>query len=415
MGELDRLLDDIRPGMRVYIPGASGEPSALLAAWAADRARTAGLDIFTSMVPGINRFDPASLHPTARLSGLFMQPLLAESQRTGQYRHLPLSYAGFVRDLARLPPFDIAVVQVSPPDDDGQCSLGPSVELTTAIAAHAHMLIGIVNARTPRLPGAPTIPLSRFATWAETDSPLITYETGAPGPEAIAIARHIAPFIENGAALQVGIGKVPAALMAALVDRRDLRLRSGMFGEGVRTLAEAGALRDGHDHLATVFVGPQSLYDWAANRPDLRLAGCEHTHDPADLAAVDGLIAVNSALEADLFGQCNLETASASSVSAAGGAPDFARAAKTSRSGLSIIALPATAARGTASRIVGQMGNPGIVTIPRNDVDLVVTEHGVADLRGKSVHERAHALIAIAAPSFQADLATTWGAIARAL
>src|SRR3546814_1303440 len=96
---------------------------------------------------------------------------------------LPI-YAGFVRDLARLPPFDIAVVQVSPPDDDGQCSLGPSVELTTAIAAHAHMLIGIVNARTPRLPGAPTIPLSSFATWAETDSPLITYETGAPGPEA---------------------------------------------------------------------------------------------------------------------------------------------------------------------------------------------------------------------------------------
>src|SRR3546814_14238766 len=101
MGELDRLLDGIRPGMRVYIPGASGEPSALLAAWAADRARTAGLDIFTSMVPGINRFDPASLHPTARLSGPFMQPLLAARQRTGQYRHLPLPHAAFVRYLAR--------------------------------------------------------------------------------------------------------------------------------------------------------------------------------------------------------------------------------------------------------------------------------------------------------------------------
>ena len=413
---LGDLLDTITTGDSVYIAGSTGEPTALLDAWSDDPDRTRDLSILTSMVPGINAFDLDSLHASARVTGLFMQPRFAAAQREGRYRHLPLSYAGFVRRL-RDPAFalDVCVVQVAPPDHDGRCSLGLAAEFMPLAIARAKRVVALVNEAMPVMPGAPSIKASVFERIAQVDTALRTYNTGVVDPAARRLAATIAGYIEDGAALQVGLGKAPAALMDALADRRGLRLQSGMYGDGVRTLADAGALDEAWAHQACVAVGSQSLYDRAPSLPNLHVVGCEVSHDPARLAATERLVAVNSALEVDLFGQCNLEHAEGRAVSGCGGAPDFARGARMSAGGLSIVALPSTAARGTCSRIVSRLSTPSVASLARYDVDVVITEHGAADLRGRSVLEIAEALIEVADPRFQDALVGQWCAIADAL
>jgi acyl-CoA hydrolase len=186
-----------------------------------------------------------------------------------------------------------------------------------------------------------------------------------------------------------------------------------MLSDSVIALAEREALDPDWPHTCCVLLGAPALYRWAAMQDVIRVRGCEVTHDPARLANIDRLVAVNSALAVDLFGQCDLEVANGRAVGGAGGAPDFARGARHAKNALSVIALPSSysSSGSPASRIVPRLGASNIVSIPRTDVDAIVTEHGVADFRGRSVHERAEALIAIAAPAHREDLATAWSEI----
>jgi acyl-CoA hydrolase len=395
----------------IYLPGCTGEPTDFVTALEADPELSRDLSIETTFIPGINRFAIDTLHESARVSGLFMQPAFRAAQREGRFRHLPLSYSGYTRALEARPAFDACVVAVSPPNAEGECSLGAAVEFTEQVLARAKRRIAIVNANMPFIAASFRIKLAEFDAFAESSAPLKTYQVGAPGKEAEAIARTLAGLIDDGAALQVGLGKVPDALCAMLHDRRGLRLHSGMLSDGVIALAAAGALDRGFDHKTCVMIGSPDLYAWAAGQGAVAVRGCAITHDPARLATIERFVAVNSALEVDLFGQCDLETADGRAVSGAGGAPDFARAASRSRGGLSVIALPSSYTSGGAarSRIVGRLR--GIATIGRVDVDCIVTEHGAADLRGRSVHERAEALIAIAAPAFQSQLTDEWRAM----
>jgi 4-hydroxybutyrate CoA-transferase len=404
---LERLL----PGERVFVPGASGAPTVWMESLLAEPSYSEGLSITTTYVPGINRLALDHLHGSAAVSGLFMQPDLAKAQARKAYRHLPLSYAGFLRDIARQPPFDVAVIQVAPPDSAGQCSLGPSVEFNRVVLARARRIVAVVNSATPRVRGAPCVGLDAFSEVVECDDALPTYITSGVGGVATAIASHVAPFIDDGATLQIGLGKVPGAVLEALRDRRGLRFHSGMLSDGFIGLHESGALARDHAHITCSLVGSKEFYDWAADCPNLQLRGCEETHAPARLAALDQLVAINSALEVDLFGQCNLEFVGGRAVSGPGGAPDFAAAAKRSIDGVSIVALPSSGAG--VSRIRARLEPGATASLPRTDVDVVVTEHGAADLRGRSVHERADALMAIATPAARGELEAAWRAMAE--
>lgn len=411
---LDQLVEAIRPGERVFVPGASGEPSALLERWTADPEPTRDLDLWTSAVPGINAFPIARLHPSARATGLFMQPGLRAMQAAGRYRHLPASYSGFVRLLRDELRFDTCIVQVSPPDASGRCSLGPSAEFVPLARTRSRRTLALINQRTPGFPGAPAISLSDIDLAAEVETALPTYEVGSPSAEAAAIAERVATFVEDGATVQVGLGKVPDALFGLLHDRRRLRLHSGMLSDGGLALAEAGALQSEARHLSCVWVGSSALYEQLPERTEFDIVGCEQSHDIAAIASLERFTALNAALSVDLFGQANLEQAGGRAVSGIGGAVDFATAARLSRGGLSIVAVPSTYDGGRASRIVPQLG-PGLVSLTRAEIDLVVTEHGVADLRLLSVHERAEALIGVAAPAFRSDLTAAWRDIAGSL
>ena len=412
--DLSPILERIAPGDQLVVAGSTGEPTALLDAWRAERDRTRGLSILSCAVAGLNRFDVGEWHDSCDVRGLFMPPECADAYRAGRYHWLPISYGGFSRRLSdRLEPVDIVVVQLSPSNAEGLHSLGFSAEFMPQLLKQARTVLGIVNHAMPFLRNAPTIERDRLQAVCEVDTPLVRYNSGSVDEGAERIASLIADHVADGAALQAGIGKVPAALAQALRHKKRLRMQSGMLGDGFQMLAEAGALDPDWLHQGCAMVGSRDLYRWAAGREDFTIDGCDVTHDPAHLATVEGLVAVNSALEVDLHGQCNLEYVGGQPVSGCGGAPDFARAARLSASGLSIVALPATAARGKASRICARLSAPGVASLPRTDVDLVVTEQGVADLRGIDVEERARRLIAVAAPEFREDLVHAWAGAAQ--
>lgn len=402
----------IKPGEWVFVPGSSGAPLSFMEELLRDPELTRDARLLTSYVPGINALDLERMHSSGQVTGLFMQPEFAVAQREGRFRALPMSYAGFVRHINEQIDVDLAVIQLSPPDENGMCSLGPSVEFAPAVLRKARRRLGLINMQTPVVRGSYTVRFDSLDYVCEVDTPLPVYDVPADSGTQ-AIARHIAPLIEDGAVLQAGLGKVPTALMSMLRDRRGLKLHSGMLSDGLLELAAAGALDMNHLHTTCVLVGSQSFYEKIRDFHPLRVVGCDISHDPVLLAKLDRFVTVNSALEVDLFGQCNLETTRGAAVSGCGGAPDFARAGRMSIGGCSIIALHATHKRG--SRIVPMLGPQTVATLSRVDVDFVVTEYGVARMKGASVHERAEALIQIAAPEYRSELQDAWRLIASRL
>ena len=395
----------------MFLPGSAGEIPALMEAFCAPDAPP--LAITASFVPGINPLPLADMPAGATFTSMFAQQAGHGAQAQGRLLHLPLSYGGFASWLRDNGGFDTCVVHVAPPDADGRCSLGAAVEFTPIAAARARRIVAVVNPQMPRLPHADCIALADVDAFVEHEAPLRGYDVGAPSEQANRIAAHVAAFIEDGAVLQIGLGKVPDALLRRLTDRRGLRLHSGMLSDGARALSEAGSLDRGWLHTSCVHVGTADYYAWLAERDDFAVRACDHTHAASVLAGLPRFIAVNSALSVDLFGQANLEMLEGRMVSGVGGAPDFARGAGLSPGGVSIVALPATSSRGEASRIVPVLDGP--CSIPRTDIDIVVTEYGAADLRGCAVIERAERLMAIAAPQHQGALRAAFRAIAARL
>jgi acyl-CoA hydrolase len=407
-----RVLAEFRPGLRIYIQGATGEPLALREILGDAPEALAGVDIVAGLLPGMNDFDYAALHPTARLTTFLLPPALRASFEAGRVHVPPQPYSAIAEGLRDGAPLDLAILQVTPPDAEGLCSFGPCADFAPLVWPRAARRLAFVNANLPRARRGPTIPVGAIEVAVEARDAFITGEDAAPGAAQLAIAEAIADLIPDGAAIQTGIGVVPAAAVAALAGRGGLVVRSGMVTEGYRALAQAGALAAGARHVTGVALGSEDFMRWAAEV--FEFADATVTHGAASLAVVQRLHAINSALEIDLFGQANIEWRAGRLVSGLGGAPDFAKAARRSPGGRGFLALPSTAAGGAVSRIVGRLDAP-TVSIPRDDTDVVVTEHGLADLRDTGLDGRAHALIAIAAPAHRERLGREWDAIRRKL
>lgn len=383
-------------GERVFMPGAAGEPAVAGAVLGSEN-----IIVWTSFVPGVNRIDAEAIGAGTQVRGLFAHANVMR-RRPEAFSHVPLSYGSFLRHVREGEPFDAVVVQVAPPDAHGNCSLGPLAEFSSVALARARRRIAVVNPAVRPMRFGPVVRAADCEI-IESEARALPVYGGAPDPVSRRIAKHIAGFIGDGSVVQMGLGKVPHALADELSDRRGLRLHSGMLSDGAMDLHAAGALDPRWQHRTTALLGSKRFYDWAAESDILHMAGADGIHDARVLAGLDGLVAVNSALSVDLSGQCNLETANGLPISGPGGAPDFARAAALSPRGCSIVALPA-ALEGGGSRIVAALGAGEPASLGRADVDVVITELGVADLRGKTVAERARAIIAVAAPSARDDL-----------
>ncbi len=405
-----RVLAAFAPGSTIYVQGGVGEPLALREVLAADPDVLAGVTLTGCAIPGMNEFDYAGLHPKARFVTFMLPAAWRPSFQAGRVIVRPASYSQIAAAFLSDPPVDLAILQVTPPDGDGLCSFGPCSDFAPLVWRRARRRLAFINANLPRAALGPTIPLSAIDEAIEIDGPYITAEEAPAGGEQAIIARRLVDLIPDGASIQTGIGGAPAAALMGLGDRRGLVIRSGMVTPAYQALAEAGALApDGH--ITGLALGPDAFVRWATRT--ITFADATITHGAASLLGAERLLAINSALEVDLFGQANVEWRGGMLSSGLGGAPDFARAARRSPGGRAILALPASAARGTVSRIVARLEVP-TVSIPRDDTDLVVTEHGVADLRGASLDGRAEALIAIAAPAHREELAARWSAMRRA-
>ncbi|HEY2659597.1 MAG TPA: acetyl-CoA hydrolase/transferase C-terminal domain-containing protein [Caulobacteraceae bacterium] len=335
-----------------------------------------------------------------------MTPQLKQAGRAVDF--LPLCYADILAHLQNAT-IDAALFMVAPPDEDGLCSFGPTVDFLAELWPQIPVRIAHINPRMPRTHGHRGIPFSQITAFVEADAPLL----GSPSPSASdpiakAIGANIAPFVKDGATLQTGLGKIPDAALRALVDRRDLRIHSGLIGDAVLGLQAAGALAGGAAVVAGVAIGSRDLYA-AISAPVYAFRPVSYTHDARVLGAISDVVAINSALEVDLFGQAYAELGPTGLMSGPGGATDFARGVRAA-GGLRIVALPSEAAGGSVSRIKSPDEAIGPVSLGRMDTDVVVTEHGVADLRGLGHAARALALTAIAAPQHRAILCERWAA-----
>ncbi|MBI2863709.1 MAG: acetyl-CoA hydrolase/transferase family protein [Chloroflexi bacterium] len=310
---------------------------------------------------------------------------------------------------------DVALIQVSPPDDDGFCSLGISVDYLKAASAAAKVVVAEVNERMPRTFGDSKVHLSEIDFAVELSQPLLLMESPSQLSEVeAAIGANVADLIPDGASIQVGIGAIPDAVMRSLRQRRDLRIHTGVLPGGALELIRSGSLApteaDRAPIVATIAQGSQQLYDFMDNNSTVEMYPCNYTHAAATLARIEKFVSVNSAVQIDLAGQVNAEFVGGVQLSGVGGQIDFIRGAALAPGGKSVVALPSTASRGKVSRIVAKLPEGSVVTTPRHDVHYVATEFGVAELRGRSLRERARALAAIAHPQFRDELLRAAGA-----
>jgi acyl-CoA hydrolase len=405
------LLDELQPGRSVYIQGASGELRFLQALFSSASEKLAHVTLVSCLLPGINSFDYTALDSRARLETFLLPPPLRASFTEGRIQILPLAYSAIAAHLETRP-IDVAFLHVTPPHN-GRCSFGVTADFGAIVARSALRRIGILNRAMPRPLHSPTIALEHFDAIMEINEPLSPSSISAASSELRAIARHVADLVPNGATVQTGIGHAPTAIWEGLCGHKELRLWSGIVSDGFFTAMDAGSVLDS-GHVAGIAHGTAKLYERLNLNPSVSFRDVQTTHDAATLGRIDRFVAINSALEVDLFGQVNLEWQGGRLISGTGGAPDFGQAARRSKGGRSIVAMPATARDGSISRICARLNAP-TVSLGRTDSDVVVTEYGVASLAGLSIDARAAALIAIAAPPHRPVLASSWAELRRSM
>ena len=404
---LAEAVGTLDPASAVVLPPGAGGATAIEREIGRQADRLRGLDVYS----GLLLSDYPFLREGIRYTTWHVTGPVRAAVADGSVRFLPIrgSQVSQLFRSGRLP-LDVAVVHVSPPDAYGRCSLGTSTSYPLTLARLAPTVIAQVNPRMPRVAGEASLHVSEIDWLVEVDEPLGEHARAATTPTAAAIGDHLVALIPSGATLQAGIGAIPEALLANLCasDVGDLRIY-GMGVDAIAALDDAGRLRPVRDgrpsSLCAELMGTRTLYDYADDNPALEMHPFDTILDPAHIAGFEGFVSVNSAVQVDLMGQANVEQLAGAQLSGVGGGYDFAQGAWLSPGGKSIIAMPSTNRRGDVSRIVARLDPTAPVGVPRHFTQYVVTEHGVADLAGLGLRERAEALVAVAAPRFRDELA----------
>ncbi len=400
----------IKSGSRVFLTGNCSVPQTVLKALCDYALGLHDVEIVQVLTIGDNSYVAPELQGHLRVNTLFISHNVREAVQSGRADFTPV-FLSEIPDLWRTSlPIDVALIQVSPPDEHGFCSYGVEVGVTKTAAETAQVVIAEINPRMPRTLGDSFIHLSKITHLVEVDYMLPEMAQGEPSAIQEAIGQHIAALIEDGSTLQTGIGGIPDAVLKYLTDKRHLGIHTELFSDGVIDLVNQGIITNERKTLhpgkmvAGFVLGTQRLYDFIHDNPIVELHPTEYVNDPFRIAQNDRMISINSALEVDLTGQVNADSIGFRFYSGVGGQVDFVRGAARSKGGKPIIALPSTAKNDTISKIVWQLQPGAGVTTSRSDVHYVATEYGVAYLHGKTIRERAQALISIAHPKFRAEL-----------
>ncbi len=400
----------VRSGNNLFLHGACATPTPLIDALCA-RRDLESVRLYHLHTAGPAPFAARGREQEFRSVSLFTGAPLRQAIAEDRADFVPI----FLSDIPGLflsgaVKLDVAFVQVSPPDSHGLCSLGTSCDAAKAATETAKIIVAEINEQMPRTHGNNVLPFERIHAFTATDRPLIEHH---PEPETAVEARIgelVANLVEDGSTLQMGIGGIPDAVLARLHHKRDLGIHTEMFSDRVVDLVESGAVTNrlkavGTGRLITSFInGTRRLFDFVNDNPLVAFYPCDWTNDTSVIRKNPKVVAINSAIQIDLSGQVCADSIGHKVFSGIGGQMDFIRGAALSRGGKPIIALPSTAAGGKISRLVVQLNAGAGVVTTRGHVHWVVTEYGAVNLHGKTLRERAEALISVAHPDFREEL-----------
>ena len=400
----------IPQGARVFIHGASATPVSLVEAMCR-RSDLEGVTLYHLHTAGTACFAEPQYAGRFYSISLFAGAGVRKPIEEGRADFMPI----FLSDIpalftTRAVPLDVALVQVSPPDRHGYCTLGTSVDTAKAAVDSARIVIAEINEQMPRTHGNTMVPLGRFAAYIHTDRPLIEAEIVQETEVEARIGEIIADLVEDGATLQLGIGGIPNAVLSRLGGKNDLGVHTEMFSDNLVPLVESGVITNRFKkvhagRITTSFVtGTKRLFDFVHDNPTVEFHPCDRTNDTTQIRQNPKVVAINSAIEVDLTGQVCADSIGHRIFSGIGGQMDFIHGAALSQGGKPIIALPSTAARGTVSRITAALKPGAGVVTTRGHVHWIVTEYGAVNLHGLTLRERGAALISIAHPDFRAEL-----------
>jgi acyl-CoA hydrolase len=401
----------VRSRERIYLQCAAATPSVLLDALVARAPELEDVSVVHLHCEGPGPHLAPEMAGHFRHRALFVGPNARAAVNEGRADYVPV----FLSDVPRLfrsgeLPIDYACINVTPPDAHGFCSLGTSVEAMHAAIGSARVVIAQLNRAMPRTLGESFVHVDDIDFGVECDVPPYPVAMGEIGDVERRIGGFVADLVPDGATLQLGIGAIPAAVGGALLDRRDLGVHTEMFTDTIVDLVEAGVVNGSRKErnrgkiVAAFVMGTQRLYDFVADNPMVEMRPVDFTNDTAVIRSFSRMTAINSAIEIDLTGQIVADSIGHRIYSGVGGQMDFFRGASLAEQGRAIVALPATAMGGQRSRIVASLQEGAGVVTTRAHAHTVVTEHGVAELWGRSLRERAAALIAIADPAFRPEL-----------
>jgi 4-hydroxybutyrate CoA-transferase len=396
---------------RVVFGHAASSPVDVVKAMTEQKEHFQDVEIVHMLSLGKGEYMDENMAPYFRHNALFVGGNSRKAIGRGQADFTPCFF-NEVPKLFRegILPVDVALVQVSAPDHHGYCSFGLSADYTKPAAECAKIVIAEVNDQMPRVLGDNFIHISEIDYVVETSNPLHEIPKPVIGDVERAIGENCAHLVEDGSTLQLGIGAIPDAVLLFLKDKKDLGIHTEMFSDGVLELVKSGVINNSKKTLhkgkmiSTFLMGSKDLYEFVDNNPSVALYPVDYVNHPAVIMQNDNLVSINSCIQVDFMGQVAAESIGLAQFSGVGGQVDYVRGASMAKNGKSIIAMPSTASGGKVSRIVPLLTEGSAVTTSRNDVHYVVTEYGVANLKGKTLKQRAEALIQIAHPDFRAEL-----------
>ncbi len=412
----DDAVKHIKSGNRLFLTGNVSVPRVLLAALVRRAPELTDVEICQALTVGPGDFVAPEMEGHLRVNTMFISANVRKAVQEGRADFTPVLLSEFTLLFKnKVLPIDVAMIHVSPPDEHGFCSLGVEVGLTKTPAESADIVIAEVNEQMPRTLGDSFIHVSRLNYVVPVNYPIpeMPMSEEGDGERVKKIAENISDLIPDGATMQMGIGAIPDAVLSYLFHKKDLGVHSELFSEGVIDLVEAGVLTNARKSLhpgkivAGFILGTKRLYDWVDDNPLIELHRSEYVNDPFVIAQNDRMVAINSAIEIDLTGQVCADSIGPKFYSGVGGQLDFVYGASRSKGGVPIIAMPSTSTMrdGTVvSKIAVMLKQGAGVVTSRNHVRFVVTEYGVAELYGKTIRQRAQALINIADPQFRDEL-----------
>jgi acyl-CoA hydrolase/GNAT superfamily N-acetyltransferase len=407
----EEAVSRIRPGHRVFIGTGCAQPQELVRALTARSRELTDTEIVHLLTFGEAPYADRSLSQCFRVNSFFIAENVRDIIQEGLGDYTPI----FLSDIPRLfssgrLPLDAALIQVTPPDERGMCSFGISVDIVKSATENASLVIAQINPQMPRTLGDSLININDLDILVPTDTPLIEFNIPQTDEVTRKIGEYVAALVEDQSTVEFGIGRIPHAVVEFLKDKKDLGIHTEMFSDSMIDLIESGAITGSRKSahrgkiVASFCLGTRKLYDYIDNNPAFSFHPTEYVNDPFVISQQHKQVAINVALEVDLTGQVCADSLGTQFYSGIGGQADFNRGAARSQGGKAIIALPSTAKTETISRIVTRLSPGAGVVTTRGDVHYVVTEYGVAYLHGKSVQERAIALISVAHPKFRAQL-----------